>query len=691
MKRIILLLICLLCQNIYGQSLHIFNIDKSKFPIMKAKFYAFDANGKQILNLDKSDFELIENGKTRPVSEITCPPEEPSKIVSLAMSIDVSGSMTGSDFGEIPVELGKSTARDLCNYISMPPSEFALQTCDANAMIVQDFTTNKGKILSAIDPIIAGGDNNFVEHLLNPRAGLLNVAKAGKNSIVAVLYTDAWWQAMTDDDVQRCKDTCAKYDIKFCAVIYSRPEAEPNGIKLSLKEIADASGGFIYDGITSKNAAQEIAQNIKSVSQGGDPCEITWMSGVNCVADTVDVDIKVNSHNVAAKFSYYTPANAVAKIVFLPKSVRFKNPPVGVKIEKKVTIKAINSDFDITDVVSTNKAFEITPTKFALNAGQSQELTVSYVPADSGYASADFDFINKKCSAMYYAVGGWRGRKLAIRTLKLIRPNGGEEFVVGSDTVITWEGVPPDEPVRIEYTVNNGSNWTKIIDSAMNYEYSWKVPNTPSNQCLARVTSNANDGELEEYPEAIVCGKIWMAENLHTSKYRNGDSIRYAETADDWADAAAKGEGAWCYPDNDPANGEIYGKLYNWFAVADPRGLAPNGWHVASRAEWEVSCSEYFQGGQLKATGTIEAGDGLWKYPNTGATDEFGFSVIPAGIRYDSGGFDSPGDYTRFWTINESNASNAWASFFSYNMMNIEYLNNPKSYGFSVRCVKETK
>ncbi|HRE59450.1 MAG TPA: formylglycine-generating enzyme family protein, partial [Candidatus Kapabacteria bacterium] len=98
------------------------------------------------------------------------------------------------------------------------------------------------------------------------------------------------------------------------------------------------------------------------------------------------------------------------------------------------------------------------------------------------------------CQTRFFASGGWKGKKPLIQTLKLIHPNGGEVFVAGSDTVITWEGVGPDEPVKLEYSTNNGTNWLTLSESATGLSYNWRVPRIASSQCLARVTAAAKSG-----------------------------------------------------------------------------------------------------------------------------------------------------------------------------------------------------
>ncbi|MFM9005842.1 MAG: fibrobacter succinogenes major paralogous domain-containing protein, partial [Flavobacteriales bacterium] len=136
------------------------------------------------------------------------------------------------------------------------------------------------------------------------------------------------------------------------------------------------------------------------------------------------------------------------------------------------------------------------------------------------------------------------------------------------------------------------------------------------------------DQEGNSYRTVVIGGREWMAENLNTSIYRNGDAIPNVESSIQWA---ALTSGAYCYYQDDTANACPYGKLYNWFTCVDPRGLCPTGWHVPSSEAWEILASSLNSsiinsGGAMKSTGTIEAGTGLWYSPNTGATNNSGFS-----------------------------------------------------------------
>jgi uncharacterized protein (TIGR02145 family) len=175
--------------------------------------------------------------------------------------------------------------------------------------------------------------------------------------------------------------------------------------------------------------------------------------------------------------------------------------------------------------------------------------------------------------------------------------------------------------------------------------------------------------------------QTWSARNLSVTKYLNGDTIPQITDATAWADATG---GAWCYYNNDSANGQIYGKLYNWYAVADPRGLAPVGYHVATDAEW-TSLNNYLvsqQGSKIKEGGTAH-----WFTGNTG-TNTSGFTALPGGYRLPAGTFLNLRNSGYFWSSTQLNTAIAWSRDLNYINPDItrNYLN--KSNGFSVRLIK---
>jgi uncharacterized protein (TIGR02145 family) len=146
------------------------------------------------------------------------------------------------------------------------------------------------------------------------------------------------------------------------------------------------------------------------------------------------------------------------------------------------------------------------------------------------------------------------------------------------------------------------------------------------------------DIDGNKYAEVTIGTQVWMAENLKVSTFRNGDPIPNVTDATQWAALTTP---AWCNLLNDPLNDQIYGKIYNGYTMLDPRGLAPEGWHVPSLSEWQILIDylggNAVAGGKMKATGTIESGTGSWYAPNAGADNSSGFSALGSGRGRSSG------------------------------------------------------
>jgi uncharacterized protein (TIGR02145 family) len=181
-----------------------------------------------------------------------------------------------------------------------------------------------------------------------------------------------------------------------------------------------------------------------------------------------------------------------------------------------------------------------------------------------------------------------------------------------------------------------------------------------------------------------------MAENLKTTIYRNGDAIANVTGENQWVNLET---GAWCYYDNNSQYNCPYGKMYNWYAVADSRNVCPTGWHVPTDAEWTTLTS--FLGGETVAGGKLRStGLQYWVSPNQDATNESGFSGLPGGYRYIFGTFNYFGYYGSWWSSTEIDTGTAWYRLLLFNDGSV-YSTEASSYGnfkhrgFSVRCLRD--
>ena len=185
------------------------------------------------------------------------------------------------------------------------------------------------------------------------------------------------------------------------------------------------------------------------------------------------------------------------------------------------------------------------------------------------------------------------------------------------------------------------------------------------------------------YAQTVTIGsQVWTSKNLDVATYRNGDVIPQVQDPNAWRTLTT---GAWCYYDNDASNGTKYGKLYNWYAVNDPRGLAPNGYHIPTDAEW-TQLSDYL-GGESEAGTKMKSTRG-W-VENGNGTNSSGFSGLPGGGRDYTGTFYDVGKTGGWWSSTENNTSSAWTRYLNYPNGNVYRNVNSKTYGFSVRCLRD--
>jgi len=187
------------------------------------------------------------------------------------------------------------------------------------------------------------------------------------------------------------------------------------------------------------------------------------------------------------------------------------------------------------------------------------------------------------------------------------------------------------------------------------------------------------------WTDAVTIGtKTWMKKNLDVTTYRNGDPIPQVTDPSQWANLTT---GAWCYYNNDPSTNDTYGKLYNWYAINDSRGLAPSGWNIPSHSDWTGLIT--LLGGESVAGGKMKAVSNLWVSPNVGADNSTGFSALPGGYRDQSGNFSSQGySCYLFSTSTGVSPGNYWCVLMHNNSSSLFQSNVSAKTGLPVRCFR---
>ena len=204
------------------------------------------------------------------------------------------------------------------------------------------------------------------------------------------------------------------------------------------------------------------------------------------------------------------------------------------------------------------------------------------------------------------------------------------------------------------------------------------------------IANKMTDIDGNQYDVIKIGTTSWAQRNLDVTRFQNGDIIKNASSEKEWEEAGRNGQPAWCYYNNDPDYGLDYGKLYNWYAVNDSRGLCPRGWHVPGDLEWTALTN--YLGGKNTAGGKMKSIDTTaWISPNAGATNESGFYGLPGGYRNYAGSFLNIRSYAFFWSVAEFDYYESLAIYrdlyyFSGNVAR-DYLK--ESFGASVRCLRD--
>ena len=204
------------------------------------------------------------------------------------------------------------------------------------------------------------------------------------------------------------------------------------------------------------------------------------------------------------------------------------------------------------------------------------------------------------------------------------------------------------------------------------------------NQLIGQ-NSYMTDIDGNKYLTVRIGNQEWMAENLRVTHYRNGDTIALVEDAGEW-EVLRTGAYSW-YNNDEQGHKTLYGALYNWYALDDPRGLCPEGWRVPAEEDWNELIAflgrESVAGGRMK-----EAGTAHWNSPNTHANNESGFTALPGGYRFSNGKFDYLGQVARWWTATPMDGDNAWFRNIGFFNISISKHLVRKEMGLSVRCLK---
>ena len=260
-------------------------------------------------------------------------------------------------------------------------------------------------------------------------------------------------------------------------------------------------------------------------------------------------------------------------------------------------------------------------------------------------------------------------------------------LINSSDGESDWLNFQLNNDLTIEYSLESDEEGYENEDEKEDLDDEDAVAELVS---TAEISSEKNtiviDIDGNSYNGVHIGTQLWTTKNLNVSKYRNGDEIPQVQNKKEWEKLTT---GAWCYYENKEKNGTTYGRLYNWYAVNDSRGLAPEGYHIPSYEELLTLVAnlggEKVAGGKMKEEGTTH-----WYKPNKKANNTSCFTALPGGDRFSNGVFYSIGESGCWWSSSKEASDRAWRLkiYYDESYAQVNY-NNLFASGFSVRCIRD--
>jgi len=644
--------------SLFSQSLTVFGIDASAYPTMRAKFYAFDASGNQLTGLSPGDIQLREDGIARTVTRVSCPPVPPPQAISSVLTIDISGSMVGER-----ISAAQAAARAWIEALPLGRSECAVTSFDDRAYVNQDFTTDRPALLRAVEALNLGDMTDYDAAFLAPHSGALEVCKGARSKRVVMFLSDG--QPNREPRQSEVIAEANRQHVSIHAVILGMPAPQ------SVRDICAATGGLYFEDITTEAEAANAYRRILHTAQDCVPCEVEWTSAVCGTSRTLEV--MLFSPSVTTTVKIEVPSGVLSRFVYTPsRSLRFGAVAPGTQSQQQVTLTAQGGDLRIDAVTLTHPCFSIVDyggaaPPFTLSLGQSRTLRVKYAPVDSTYAFCRIEVRSGAClGAAFYANGGWSTSQAPLVSVKVLRPNGLERFVAGSEEELTWEDVMPEEKVTLEYSTNGGANWRHITDEATGLRHNWRVPKLPSDLCLLRVTAvsrpnfigdmalipagsfrmgnitNHPDGTRHEKPvHEVIITQPFLISRKEVTQYQYeivmGSNPSFFKGPDlpvelvTWYDAVE-----FC---NELSRRQDLDTCYSGSGTNILCDFTANGYRLPTEAEWEYACragtETDFHTGNLMYPAYVPLDPALdragWYYTNSGCADHNSGRTHPVG------------------------------------------------------------
>lgn len=497
-KIFLMLLVCLYRSTaVFGQQLTLFNIDTTKYPTVKADFFAIDKLEKQITTLTADDVFISENVTAQEVVKVVNPAAAKLKQISLVLTMDISGSMLGAN-----MELAKSAATAIVNKLPLDISECAITSFDDASFVNADFTRDKNRLLQTIQTLTPAAGTNYNKGLSKANAGGLDILKKGLHEKVLIFLTDGFGEVDPPAIIQKAKLMGAKV---YVITLGMRTPEE-------LKRIVAATNGNFYENIVSEEEIKAVYLSILYRSQGLIPSTIEWISTPGCGYSKAVVFGEKKNTLKQSVTQYAAPSKHIVRLISDESTITFN----ATTKEISVPLKAINGDFSIAGFNSSKATFSLTTPTLprTIKRDVTENFIVKYKGTSTEFISGRIELTSVGCQStfIYYQYQPASDKPV----INLVAPDGKETFYVGEDTLIRWSLQNTKQPVKITFSSDGGKNWMLVKDSTRADHFNWNIPNKPGTNNLIKVESVADAQKIKAESKMVYDGftDIMNAYNL---------------------------------------------------------------------------------------------------------------------------------------------------------------------------------
>lgn len=486
-----LCVLCLVTTVLSQNRISLFNIDTSQFPRISASIALKDTNGKAIGPIGLNDIRLLENRVDVRPSPLTISCDTVNSPLAICMVLDQSTSMKDiSNNGESYWKWVRDGAVNFINSIDFtPPTAVAISSFGGVSIFRSPFRSSAAPLIATIDQINPAGATDYNEAFLDVSGGgsqgaigIMRTAPLIKKIIV--FLTDG----LPDKTVQtqRILDSCLNNDITVYSIILRTPSNQ--AINVDIQTISRRTGGATYI-VDNKNDLLNIYSLIAKSIQRTYQCRISWLSTFGCTqasrVKNLELTYRKNTISSTWRGSYLAPVSSLTVPALSSNALVFTDPGVGLSQDKSFTIRNNSAGtFILSRMTFANPDFSAVsstiPFGTTIRPGESTIITVRFTQRIVANYPTSFATIEGTCPVRIDV-------SVSQETLKLEKPLGGEVYSACDSIPIEWSGVPPNEPIEISYSFDQGKNWFPLTNSATGYKYTWRANNEGISQYKIRI------------------------------------------------------------------------------------------------------------------------------------------------------------------------------------------------------------